>query len=77
MFRKRLEFYAGFVHRGDLCFDIGANLGNRVEVLLALGATVAAIEPQPVCLAVLQRKFRRAPGFVLVPKAVGAKPGRA
>ena len=42
--QKMKSFYSHFIGKGDLCFDVGANLGNRAEVFLALGATVVAIE---------------------------------
>jgi FkbM family methyltransferase len=42
-------FYRSFVSRGDLVFDIGANIGEHTEVLIALGATVVAVEPNPEC----------------------------
>jgi len=29
-----------------LCFDVGANVGNRIEPMLQIGAKVIAIEPQ-------------------------------
>jgi FkbM family methyltransferase len=40
------RFYAQFVAPGDVVFDIGANLGNRSDTFLALGARVVAVEPQ-------------------------------
>jgi len=43
--RKLMRHYSKFVSEGDLCFDIGANLGNRTRVFLELGATVIAVEP--------------------------------
>jgi FkbM family methyltransferase len=43
---KRFAFYRQFVKAGDLCFDVGANYGNRTEVFLGLGARVIAVEPQ-------------------------------
>ena len=45
---RRLRFYAQFVSPGDLVFDVGANFGNRTKVLLRLGASVVAFEPQRV-----------------------------
>jgi FkbM family methyltransferase len=36
-----------FVRRGDLVFDIGANRGDYTDVLLAIGARVVAVEPNP------------------------------
>ncbi|MDX1409268.1 MAG: hypothetical protein R3330_14075, partial [Saprospiraceae bacterium] len=49
--RGRLRrFYTGFVQEGMLCFDIGAHLGNRTRAFRDLGASVVAVEPQPLCL---------------------------
>ena len=36
-----------FVKRGDLVFDIGAHVGDRVAAFRRLGARVVAVEPQP------------------------------
>ena len=47
--KQRLDFYAGFVSRGDLVFDVGANVGEYSDNFLALGARVVAIEPNPAC----------------------------
>jgi FkbM family methyltransferase len=49
--------YAHFLGDGDLCFDVGANVGERVEVLRAVGARVVAVEPQPACVEVLRGRF--------------------
>jgi FkbM family methyltransferase len=71
------EFYKAFVDPGDLCVDVGANLGNRTRVFLELGARVVAIEPQPYCARVLRAKFGRDRRFTLIQKAVGSTPGEA
>jgi FkbM family methyltransferase len=55
--RNREQFYASFVNAGDLCFDVGANAGNRISPLLAAGAEVVAIEPQESCYRFLNFKF--------------------
>ena len=66
------------VHRkDDLCFDIGAHVGNRVRVWRRLGARVIAVEPQPSCLAILRWFYGREPGVEIVPSAVGASRGRS
>jgi FkbM family methyltransferase len=65
------------VRPGDLCFDIGANIGSRSRVLRALGARVVAVEPQPQCLTTLKRLFRGDPQVAIEPYAVGAEPGEA
>jgi FkbM family methyltransferase len=76
--RQRMRaFYAQFIQPGDLCFDVGANLGDRTAIFLELGARVVAVEPQRRCRQQLQRRFRRETRFVLVPKALGDRPGEA
>lgn len=75
--RRARAFYRQFVRPGDLCFDIGAHLGDRTAHFLALGARVVAAEPQPAPLAVLRRLFGRNPRVVLVGAALGAAPGEA
>ena len=32
------SFYGQFIHADDLCFDIGANVGNRTKIFLSLRA---------------------------------------
>lgn len=71
------RFYSGLVPEGGLVFDVGANMGNRTKVFLAMGCRVVSVEPQPRCAAVLREAFGERPGFALVEKAVGAVPGRA
>ncbi|PLX83451.1 MAG: FkbM family methyltransferase [Desulfuromonas sp.] len=73
----RRNFYARFVEAGSLVFDVGANLGNRSKVFLALGAETVAFEPQPFCADFLTNVLRHEPRFRLVRKALGATTGRA
>ncbi len=32
--QKLLSFYKKYIGKGDLCFDIGANIGERTEAFL-------------------------------------------
>lgn len=74
--RRRLKrFYGQFVSDGDLCFDIGAHLGNRTDAFLALGATVVAVDPQPLCVEFLQQKFGGNSRCTIIPKAISDSPG--
>jgi len=73
--RKLLRFYSQFVNEGDLCFDIGANIGNRTGVFLKLGATVVAVEPQNICMQKLLKKYGNNDKVFLVHKALGAREG--
>ena len=74
---RLIKFYSHFIKKGDLCFDIGAHLGNRTNAWLKMGATVIAVEPQPKCVDFLERKFGQHHNFQLVPKAVDKKIGNA
>lgn len=75
--RRLRRFYAPLVRRGDLCFDIGAHVGNRVAAWTALGARVVAVEPQAHLMAWLRRLYGRSPGVTFVEAAVGAAEGGA
>lgn len=71
------RFYSQFVGAGDLCFDVGANMGRRTKVLRRLNATIVAVEPQDACMRRLTRQFAGDAAVTLVQAAVGAKPGQA
>lgn len=71
LFDKRVEFYSQFINKADLCFDVGANYGNRTEVFLALNARVVAMEPQQNCFLFLKKKFGTR--VALLQKGAGAK----
>jgi FkbM family methyltransferase len=73
--RQMIDFYGQFIHPGDLCFDIGANLGSRVEVFLALGATVVAVEPQDSCMDYLRVRFGKNPKVHLIHAGLDEKEG--
>ena len=73
--RALVRFYAQFVRPGDLCFDIGAHVGNRLWALSRLGARVVAVEPQPQCMRLLRRWYGHYPNVELIERAVGAAPG--
>ena len=59
LFKKseRKDFYGQFIKSGDLCFDVGANKGNRTVIFLELGAKVVAVEPQKECYEFLTKRF--------------------
>jgi FkbM family methyltransferase len=75
--RRMVAFYRQFLGPGDVAVDVGAHVGSRVRAWRKLGATVVAVEPQPDFVRVLRLLFGRDPGVLLVPDAVGARPGRA
>lgn len=71
------RFFGPLVRPGDLCFDIGAHVGNRSLCWAGLGARVIAVEPQPDLARLLRQSFRGRPGITLVEAAIGAAPGTA
>jgi FkbM family methyltransferase len=75
--RRARGFYRQFVAKDDLCFDVGAHLGDRTAHFLALGARVVAIEPQPMLIAALRRRFHGERRVTIVAAALGAASGKA
>jgi len=72
---RLLRAYAQFIRANDLCFDIGAHVGNRIRVWNDLGARVVALEPQPHCMRLLRRWYGHHPQITLLEQAVGATAG--
>jgi FkbM family methyltransferase len=75
-YRTELTFFRQLIHSGDLCFDVGANLGQKTSLFLDIGARVVSVEPQPACAALLERSFRGR-DVVIVRAALGATAGQA
>jgi FkbM family methyltransferase len=71
------KLYAQFIAPGDLVFDVGAHVGDRIAAFRRLGARVVAVEPQPALQRMLKLLFGRDDGVALVPAAIGAAPGTA
>jgi len=53
------RLYAQFIRPGDLVFDVGAHVGDRVASFRRLGARVIAVEPQPALYRTLRLLFGR------------------
>jgi len=75
LFPERAKFYQQFIAPNDVVFDIGANMGNRVNVFLKLGARVIAVEPQPQCIHHLKQSF--GDRISIVEAGVASKEGTA
>jgi FkbM family methyltransferase len=69
------RFYAQFVRRSDLCFDLGAHVGDRIRAFSRLGARVVALEPDPLCSDLLNRWYGGRPDITLIEAAVGRERG--
>jgi FkbM family methyltransferase len=57
---RERRFYRQFIDKGDLVFDVGANIGNKTEAFLSIGANVVAVEPHPGCIQSLETRFKDA-----------------
>ncbi|MET7750473.1 FkbM family methyltransferase [Micromonospora sp. NPDC005367] len=69
-------FYARFARPGDLVFDIGAHVGDRVGSFRRLGARVIAVEPQPPCTRALRAIYSGDREVTVVEAVCGAEAGR-
>src|SRR5438270_276153 len=69
------RLYGRFVRPGDLVFDIGAHVGDRIAAFRRLGARVVAVEPQPALVATLKLLYGRDTAVAIEPCAVGRRTG--
>lgn len=70
------RLYARFVKPGDLAFDIGSHVGDRIGAFRRCGARVVALEPQPDCARVIREIYGGDANVVLIESACGPTPGR-
>lgn len=76
-FREEQRFIRELLRPGALCFDVGANIGEKSEAFLAAGMRVVAFEPQPDCMAELKARCGHYRNIQCVPKAVSSRAGHA
>jgi len=69
------RLYGLFVQPGDLVFDVGAHVGDRIASFRRLGARVVAAEPQPVPAKILKLLYGRSRYVAIEPVAVGRSNG--
>jgi len=69
-----IRFYKSMLPSSALCFDVGANIGDKSEALLRAGARVVAFEPNPLLVPELSARFRGEINWTLVLAAVGSGP---
>ena len=68
--------YARFVQPGELAFDVGSHVGDRIGSFRRLGARVVALEPQPLCARAIRAIYAGDRDVSLVEAACGAQPGK-
>ncbi len=67
--------YACFLKPGQLAFDIGSHVGDRIGSFRRVGASVVALEPQPLCARAIRAIYGGDSNVALVEAACGPKPG--
>jgi FkbM family methyltransferase len=70
------RLYGNFVRPGDLVFDVGAHVGDRVASFRRLGARVVAVEPQEAMVRALRLLYGRSKAVTIERVAVGREAGR-
>jgi FkbM family methyltransferase len=73
--RAMARLYAQFLKHGDLVFDIGSHVGDRIASFRRLGCRVVAVEPQPPLVTVLRKLYGHSPAVSIEIAAVAAMPG--
>ena len=69
------RLYGRFIRPGDLVFDVGAHVGDRIAAFRRLGARVVAVEPQPALVKTLRLLYRRDRAVVIEAVALGRQSG--
>ena len=69
------QLYARFLKPGDLAFDIGSHVGDRIGAFRRCGARVVALEPQPDCARVVRAIYAADKKVKLIESACGPQPG--
>jgi FkbM family methyltransferase len=69
------RLYGHFVRRGDLVFDVGSHVGDRIASFRRLGARVVAVEPQPAFSTTLKLMYGWRSDVAIETAAVGRAAG--
>lgn len=70
--RQEIELYRLLLPPGALCFDVGANIGEKSEALLEAGARVVAFEPNRLVLPELRARCGHRQNWAIVETALGS-----
>jgi FkbM family methyltransferase len=73
--RALQAMYESFVRPGDLVYDVGAHVGDRIAAFRRLGARVVAVEPQPALVKLLRLLYGRDRAVIVEPVALGRGEG--
>ena len=65
--QRMKSFYSQFIKPGDIAFDIGSHLGNRIHPWVELGAKVHAFEPQSYLYELLKKSWGHEKNVTIYP----------
>jgi FkbM family methyltransferase len=74
--QRERRLFGRLIHRGDLVFDIGANVGRKADAFLYHGARVVCVEPDLRNVSVLTARFADDSRVQIITAGVGAVPGK-
>src|SRR4051794_158931 len=69
------RLYRNFIRPGDLVFDLGAHVGDRIGSFRRLGARVVAVEPQSALVRTLRLLYGRDDHVTIEAAAIGDQEG--
>jgi FkbM family methyltransferase len=75
--RGESSLFRQLVPNGSLCFDVGANIGDKTSLFTENGSRVIAIEPVPRNREILGKRFGHNASVTLLCLAVSDRRGRA
>src|SRR5215510_2910708 len=68
--RDELKFFKEIIPEDSLCFDIGANIGDKTCIFLRRKCKVICVEPVKKNVEILQRRYSRNTDTVIIQGAV-------
>jgi FkbM family methyltransferase len=70
-----MKIYEEILGEKSLCFDIGANIGNKTALMLTKSTKVVCVEPQEFCVNKLKKRFSDNQNVIIVAKGCGSEIG--
>jgi FkbM family methyltransferase len=74
--KNELNFFKEIVPENSLCFDIGANIGDKTCIFLRQKCKIICVEPVKKNIEILQRRYKHSTNAVIIQGAVSDHIGR-
>lgn len=69
------DFYSNFLNKNSIVFEVGANVGDKTEILSSIAKKVYAFEPAPNCLKHLYSRFNKKSNVQIIPLGISNQKG--